>query len=504
MIARNEDHRAIDSAEAMLARNYERTWRHWKAFIAEKQDELAAQHQDGALDADLTGDAGPAPRKARLDAATRQQFGAVLEARRQLAQAKAEREARTEGRPAPDADLVYAALLRHIADELDGKVHPLGKALVWYKDELRWFDAAAVMAGTTDADYLGAGSSSGPTRQQVLLLFGMIGVMLLVLLFMVRWAFGSESADVVQASGTARVGQQSAALWSVDTAVVGPAAGPARMTGAYPPVLCVSEAQAKAATPGATVVLTGTQAIRRYQVQPGTPAREADLLLSDCGASSTRPQASARLIETRTRQLLEAAALRAVTVRGPDLEPQAIPPDQMEITLELAIPDAGAGTLVLADGRRWAATRSAAVEGGTRLVYLVPLAQTAQPAGFELPQGGELPSLLATLLPAPTSRAALLRRLLDVRAGTPTVANRDGEEELAITFTVTLSAQAAPLTLLPTDLLVQSGNVPIAARWDAPTLAPGKPTEIAVRVPLRAGEPLEIALASWRARVTTE
>ena len=28
--------------------------------------------------------------------------------------------------------------------------------------------------------------------------------------------------------------------------------------------------------------------------------------------------------------------------------------------------------------------------------------------------------------------------------------------------------------------------------------------EIAVRVPLRPGEPLEIALANWRARITTE
>src|SRR5690349_11663280 len=115
MIARNDDRRAIDSAEATLARDIERTWRHWKAFIAEKQGELAAQQVDDALDADLTGAARPAPRKAKLDTATRQQFGAVLEARRQQAQAKAERDARTHSKPAPDADQVYAALLKHIA-----------------------------------------------------------------------------------------------------------------------------------------------------------------------------------------------------------------------------------------------------------------------------------------------------------------------------------------------------------------------------------------------------
>jgi hypothetical protein len=506
MRPRDDDPREVEVADALRARHVEKYWRNWKAFIAEKQDEFSVQQADDSPDADLTGAARPAPRKAKLDSATRQQFGALLEARRQQWQAKAEQEARQQSRPAPDTDEVYASLLQRIADELDGKIHPSGMALLYYKDVPKpiKFDKDATMAGTTDADYLAAGSGGGPTRQQVLLLLGMIGAMLIVLFFMVRWAFGSDPADVVQASSPARVGQQSAALWSVDTAAVGPAAAPARMTGAYPAVLCISEAQAKAATLGATVVLTGTQAIRRYQVQPGTSAREADLLLSDCGASPPRPEASARLIETRTRQLLETAALRAVTVRGPDLDPQVIPPDQMEVTLELAIPDAGAGTLILADGRRWAATRSEAVEGGTRLVYLVPLAQTAQPAGFELPRGGELPALLATLLPAPTSRATLLRRLLDVQAGARTIMTQDGEEELALTLTVTLSAQAAPLTLLPTDLLVQSGNVPIAARWDAPTLAPGKPTEIAVRVPLRAGEPLEIALASWRARVTTE
>ena len=161
MRPRSDDRREIDSAEAKIARDIERTWRHWKALIAEKQDELAAQQIDDSLDADLTGDARPAPRKARLDQATRQQFGAVLEARRQQAQTKAEQEARQHGRPAPDADQVYATLLAHIADELDGKIHPSGMALVWYKDALIKFDAQAIMAGTTDADYLASGHGTG-------------------------------------------------------------------------------------------------------------------------------------------------------------------------------------------------------------------------------------------------------------------------------------------------------------------------------------------------------
>ena len=73
-----------------------------------------------------------------------------------------------------------------------------------------------------------------------------------------------------------------------------------------------------------------------------------------------------------------------------------------------------------------------------------------------------------------------------------------------ITLTVTLDSQAAPLALLPTDLLVERSGSPLEARWDAPTLAPGKPAAILVRVPLRSGSPVEIALAAWRVRVTTE
>src|SRR6266508_6242195 len=221
-MARDEDRRNVDSAEATLARDIEKTWRHWKAFIAEKQDELAAQHLDESPDADLTGDTRPAPRKAKPDAATRQQFGAVLEARRQQAQAKAEREARELGRPAPDADQIYAALLQHIMDELDGKIHPSGMALVWYKDALIKFDAASVGAGTTDADYLAAGAGNGPTKQQALVLLGLIVVLGVVLVFALPFFFGSSSPNVAAAQGTtARVGQQNTPLWTVDTASVG-------------------------------------------------------------------------------------------------------------------------------------------------------------------------------------------------------------------------------------------------------------------------------------------
>lgn len=502
-MARDDDRRNVDSAEATLARDIERTWRNWKAFIAEQIDELAAQQADESPEADLTGSGRAAPRKAKLDAATRQQFGGVLEARRQQAQARAEREAREQGKPVPDADQIYAALLQHIMDELDGKIHQTGMALVWYKDALIKFDAASVSAGMTDADYLASGSGNGPTKQQALMLLGLVIVLGGVLVFAIPFFFGSPSSNVAAASaGTARVGQQSAPLWVIDTATVGTVSVPVRMSGAYPLVLCVEEKAVKAAMPGASVVLTSTQAIRRYQVQPNT-SNIADLVLADCNASPPALKGAAQLIETRTRTMLSGETLGTITVRGPDLDPQAIPTNQMEVTIDIALPDADGGTLILADGRRWSATRSEKVEGNTRLVYLVPLAQSSQPAGWELPKGAELPDLLAIMLPAPTSRAALLRRVLDVQAGQPMVALRDGEPELQIALTVVLAADAAPIRLLADDLVVLSNGSPLTARWDAPQLMPGEPATIAVRVPLRDRNTMELALAAWRVRVNT-
>lgn len=502
-MARDDDRRNVDSAEATVARDIERTWRNWKAFIAEQLDELVAQQADESPEADLTGSGRANPRKAKLDAATRQQFGGVLEARRQQVQAKAERDAREQGKPIPDADQIYAALLQHIMDELDGKIHPSGMALVWYKDALIKFDAAAVSAGMTDADYLAAGAGNSPTKQQALLLLGLVFVLGIVLVFALPFFFGSPPVKVTASASTARVGQQSAPLWTVDLASVGVLTVPVRMLNSYPPVLCVEQTTVKAATPGASVVLTSTQAIRRYQVQAAT-TNQADLVLADCTVSPPAPKGVAQLIETRTRTMLHGETLNAVLVRGPDLDPEAIPTNQMEVTIEVALPDAGGGTLILADGRRWSATRSEKAEGGTRLVYLVPLAQSSQPAGWELPNGAALPDLLAITLPAPTSRAALLRRVLDVQAGQPTVALRDGEHELLIMLTVALKADAAPIGLLADDLVALSNGSPLAARWDTPQLTPGKSATIAVRVPLHDRDTLEIALASWRVRVTTK
>jgi hypothetical protein len=176
----------------------------------------------------------------------------------------------------------------------------------------------------------------------------------------------------------------------------------------------------------------------------------------------------------------------------------------MEVTIDVAIQDASAGTLITADGQRWAATRSEVLEGGTHLIYLVPLAESTQPAGWEISSAGDLPGFLSLQLPAPESRAAILRRVLDVHTGVASIAIHDDVMEATIVLTVTLDTQAAPLTLLPGDLVVERGGAASEARWDPPALTPGQSTTIEVRVPLRTGDTLDIALASWRARLTTE
>lgn len=496
------DARAVDTAEATLARDIEKTWRSWQAFIAERQDELAAQQADESPEADLTGAGHAPPRRARLDGATRQQFGAVLEARRQQAQAQAERAAREQAQPAPDADQVYAALLKHIHDELDGKVHPAGLALVWYKDALMKFDAQAVSAGTTDADYLAAGAGAGPSKQQALAILGVIAVLLVMLWFAVGWAFGTPSSLARAAIAQARVDMAEVAPWEVESAQLGKLSFTSYLEGSFPPVLCIADQAAAHAAPGTTLVLTGTQAVRRYEIHAGTTTTEADLLLADCAATPPAPQATAQLREVLTHAALPAQTLQSLLVRGSDLDPQAIPAGQMEVALLVSIADAGGGTLVLADGRRWAATRSEPAAGGTRLVYLVPMAAAAQPAGWALTRAGGLPALLPLELPAPTSRAALLRAALTVEPGQPALTLREGVPELVLTLTLTLARDSAPLALQPDDLAVLGG--PLAPHWDAPQLAPGRPVTVEVRIPWPDRAPIELALAGWRARFSTE
>jgi hypothetical protein len=84
-------------------------------------------------EADSTG--GPPGAPGATDGATCQQLGAVLESRRQW-RSPAERAAREQGLPLPDADQVMPTAAPYW-DELDGAAHLGGLALVWLRRAAR-------------------------------------------------------------------------------------------------------------------------------------------------------------------------------------------------------------------------------------------------------------------------------------------------------------------------------------------------------------------------------
>ncbi|KAB8140785.1 hypothetical protein F8S13_22555 [Chloroflexia bacterium SDU3-3] len=497
-MAREDERRQVEQAQALLNRALEARWRQWKGYVSELQAELAITQAEDAPEADLTETDAPVRRRARLDAATRKELQAVVEARRQQWQAQEEQAAREAGQPARDSEAVYAQLLAHIQNELDGTAHPAGKVLLWDAGALVTYDAALAQAGTSEADYLTVRGGAAPLGRQALLVGGAAVAAVALMIGTVVVFFGPSRPPARADADTLRVNGVVMTPWAVDTAAVGGVVDAApELRGLLPLVWCANGRARDAAEPGATVVLTGTAAVRRFQVQPGA----SDLALADCGATPPRVAAKAQLVAAVTAQDLDAAVLRSLAVWGPDTDPQAIPATQMQVVLTVALPDAGGGTLILADGRRWAATRSRAVDGGTELTYLVPLSPTAQLAGWELAGGAGLPQLLALTVPAPTSRMQLLRDVLLVQIGEPQPVVREGVPTAALTLTLTLDAHAAPLTLLASDLAATAGGTPLPVTWEPPALRPGQTTQVALTVPLPAQGGLELALAAWRVRV---
>lgn len=495
------DAQNVEAAAATLRRDMERVWRAWKGYIAELRFDVAASNAQDDPEADLTG-SGPAPRpRARLDAATRQEFGGVLESRRRQAQAQAEQDAAAAGRAVPDPEQVYARLLDQIAAELDGRARSDGQALIWYQGQLVEFDARALQAGTSDADYLSDDGVFRPTALQV----GLALLALVVALWAVFWLvlplWSDGPATAQTASAALLVGRVPVTPWAVSAAQLDGA--PLALTpvpGSYPLRLCVGGELPRTAS---TLVLTGTGAVRRYLVT-GPERTEAQAVLLDCADSPPRTLRTARLQETRTRVLLDPATLRRVVVRDASLDAR-IPQGQWEVGVEVGVEDAGAGVLVLPDGQPLAATRSEAIPGGTRLTYLVPAPSQGGPqaAGWELAGQAALPSLLPLTLPAPEPRAALLRRDVAIAAGAPRVAVQDGQRLLTLPLTLTLRAAAEPLALRAEDLAVRLSGSVGEARWTPPTLEVGKSVTVEVRIALdQRSTPIEVALAGWRARLS--
>jgi hypothetical protein len=483
----------VRQARALAIQDIERTYQNWRALIAEKQAEL--QQRQALDDDDLLGAPQQAQvRKAKLLPAVRQEMTEVLRMRQQIAQEAAESEARQAGTAAPEPDVVYEALLTSISEELEGKKHPQGWALVWYEGQLHEFNHLHLRSGTDEDDYLTVSKEVFVGQNQLFVgVAGVIGIV--AMLAFGYWMFLYTPAVAVSGAMQVTVGQRTVSLWGGNSLAVGEIETKVSAQAGYPVRVCASTEQQKAALPDASVILTSTEAVRSYRIG----ATYTDLDILDCNSSPPRQVASAKLVDIHTFQT-SSLEIQGIEVWGPDTDPASIPTDRMVVDIIVDDPNGAEGTLILADGTRYAATSSVERDGMTIVRYLVPFSATPQRVGLER-TGHALPELLALDLPAPTSRIALLRRVLQVSQATATIENRDGQPILAISLTVKLADDAAPLTLIPSDVSVQAGSQTASVSWEPPTLQPGEQREILLSLPLPQVASLDLSLATWRTRL---
>ena len=501
-----EPRSATKLAQAQILRALETTWRNWRAFIAEKKDELTQRQADEAGMDDLTTplNATPAIRKAILNAATRQELALILEQRRQAAQRDAEATARTAGATPPDVEQVMERLVGRIDDELNGRILANGNALVWFEGQLVEFDYRTVSSGTTDDDYLAAsGVDPAAERKRRIIIIGIAAIFILGAALLAAGAFGGGEAATASGPTLGSVAAQSAPLWDIQSLAIGEVSG--RVTGAalgYPTLVCLTDKQQQALKPGETIVVTGTTSVRSYILHDSTTATPRDLIVADCGQKPPKLLLSAALQSVATTTPLRDGLITQVTTTGSDTDPANIPTDRMRVDLTVAQPDAPQGTLVLPDGTRWSPASSTTGAKSTLLTYLVPVATTAQVAGWELSAGSGLPGRLTLTIPAPAARAALLRQHLTVRASGADVSTRNGSPILTLSLNVTLARAAAPISLLPSDLVVARAGNGRAPEWQPPALTPGNAVTVRIVIPLQdAGSSMEAALGAWHARL---
>jgi hypothetical protein len=488
--------RNVREAQAKLAADIARTWRSWRELITELEDALPRTDSD---DDGLFGEDSRPIRRAKLQAAARRQMEAVIERRRQQAQADAEAEARRSAQAMPDPDTVRAALIQQIRRELLGEVHRQGLALVWWENRLIEFDHRRLLTETSDDAYLAAGlTGKGPSRPVAIA--AAVG-MLLLFVTVLRVLWGVFFASPVATTGTervAQVGDQTVAMWDVAQIQIGGQQLEATVrTRLYPLDVCVRPGrEAIAASPGATLVLTGTTSVRRYTVATG--GGDYDLVVTSCDGAAL--QIKATLADARTSDALPTGVIQAVRVEGADVDPQNIPPDRMRVIIDVATTDSG--TLILADGSRWSPSEQQPSQGGMRLIYLVPARDSGQDAGWEVVRAvAGVPQIAALSIPAPTSRLAMLRDRLLVREPQIGRVLRDGAPTAALTVTLSLT-EGEPITLLRGDVLfhIDGASNPVPAQVDLPILEAGKPQTVTIPLP-ESRSALEVVIGIWRARI---
>ncbi|HEU4328691.1 MAG TPA: hypothetical protein VFS21_36475 [Roseiflexaceae bacterium] len=478
--------RAIEAQVLAVRESY---WHAWKRYVAEQRRALEQlQHPS---DDDLTIAWESAPAAAALPQALRRELGEILEERRQdalLASANA------------DPDEVLATLLTRIEDELDGKMHPEGLALVRIGDQLVTLNRPALEQQTTPEDLAAALPPARRRGRNIWLILGG-SVLAAVLVGLVGWQLTAAPRRVAVPAPVVRVGQQEIVVWTVQAMAVADIAVeyPRAILDGAGMTVCVTKEQQAVLRPGETVTISSTQSLRTYQVVTLTPEAAADLVLAECG-QQVRPLAGGTLQLATTALSLDPAMVVSVRTWESAIMPAAIPAGQMEVALTLAPETPADGVLVLPDGSTRAPAKApAATEAGTIVRFLVPAASTTQRMAWRV-DGNGLPRRLALDVPAPLGRAELLRAALRV-ADAEVTPGADGA--LSLTLSLQLTADAPPLQLDTTDFSVlDARGAAIAASWAPPALTPGVATPVVVSLPPgQATGPLELALGSWRARL---
>ena len=491
----------MTAAEAIISRDMETAWRQWRAYITELQQTRQQATASGDTDESLLEAVATAVPKARLPAEVRRTYADIVEQRRQQMQAEYERDARTAGKPLPDADAVYDSLLQTMQRELNGEAHASGYAIMWYQGSWIRFDATTVATTLRDVDYTQDGDRRSPTRVQMI--GAAVGVLILGVVFwqfLGPFFFGSPAVAPMTAGG-ARIGVDTVPAWPLTSAAIGDRVVTAALRGSYPATLCVPGDARDVVRPGATVTITSTNGVRRYQVQSSVDD-SPDLAVATCRDQADPPLATALLVTVETRTFLPSDVVTVVQVRGSDVAPDDIPATQMEVVMQVPDQDVTGAVLVLTDGTRWAPSRTDRTAAGVQQAFLVPAARTAQSAGWEVPQDTAPPLLAPVTIPAPLPRAAILQRDLLVSA---TQARRRMDTDgpvVDIDLQLQFRVGAPVLTLMPDDVVAMADGVPVRVRWTPPIVGTDQPVSTTITLPLRdVRAALTVTLATWNVQV---
>jgi len=485
------------ATEAQILARRESYWHAWRQFLAEQRAQL---EHGGRPDDDLT---------VALDASGGTALPAALEA--ELSDLfEALRQDELLAHPGADPDELLRTLLDRLDNELHGRAHPDGLALVRLPDAGQpvTFDHRAIIDQLTPDDLA---ALVGTTRQKrrwhqhwavrLALVAGLSVVITGVGLLSSPQSTGTPSPPAQVRLGTTQTG-----VWDVQALVVAGVTAPRPRValGGAGLAACATEAQRAAVQPGATVVLSSTAAVRTYQIVTLQPDPAiADLILSDCSVRPTRRFAGAALQVVRTAAPLDPQLVKGVEAWASDVRPAEIPAGQMEVVLVLTPGASADGVLVLPDGStRAPAAAPETTPDGTRVRFLLPASSTVQRMALQLAHGTGLPKRLPLDVPAPVGRAALLGQALRV---TSAEASQIG---VTLALTLTLQRAGVPLGLFSTDLSVTDaqGRM-LPTTWTPPAdLATGTATPVAVSLtlPPEASGPLQVALGAWRMRVNLE